>query len=368
MNVIERVRHRGRTSLAPAPARVVLDHEEVVVRRGERSGADVIVAVHSTTLGPALGGLRMWAYGSSLEALGDALRLSAGMTYKAAAAGLDLGGGKGVIRAPAGSGSLDPSLREAMLLDFGELVESLDGRYITAEDVGTGTGDMTTIHSVTEHVTGLPPEDGGSGDPSPFTAMGVEAAIRACVAYRRGAPDLDDLEIVVVGLGHVGSRLAVRLGAAGAKLTVADADPAKRELAERLGARWVEPDAAMRARCDVLAPCALGGVVDEATIGSLGAGIICGAANNQLADERLAEKLAERGVIYAPDFIANAGGLVNVYRELHGLDEDWAREHAMDIESTMARILAAAEDRGVVPLVAAYELARERLERAAVRH
>jgi leucine dehydrogenase len=366
MSVLERVRHRAR--LAPAPARVVLDHEDVVVHRGERSGADMIVAVHSTALGPALGGLRMWAYPNALDALGDALRLSAGMTYKAAAAGLDLGGGKGVIRAPAGNGSLEPSLREAMLLDFGELVESLDGSYITAEDVGTGTEDMTTIHGVTEHVTGLPPEDGGTGDPSPFTAMGVEAAIRACVAYRRGAPDLDGLHVVVVGLGHVGSRLAARLRAAGARLTVADADPAKRELARRLGAHWVEPDAAMRTRCDVLAPCALGGVIDESTLASLSAGIVCGAANNQLTHEGLAGRLAERGVIYAPDFIANAGGLVNVYREHRGLDEEWAREHAAGIEDTMARILAIAEDRGIVPLTAAYELARERLEHAAVRH
>ncbi len=364
MNVIERVRHRGRTSLAPEPARVVLDHEEVVVRRGERSGADVIVAVHSTALGPALGGARMWAYGAGLDALGDALRLSAGMTYKAAAAGLDLGGGKGVIRAPGGSGALDPDLREAMLLDFADLVESLDGRYITAEDVGTGMDDMATIHEVTSHVTGLPPSEGGSGDPSPFTAMGVEAAIRACVAYRRGAPDLEGLHIVVVGLGHVGSRLAARLKASGARLTVADADPAKRDVAERLGARWVEPDTAMRTRCDVLAPCALGGVIDESSIASLGAGIVCGAANNQLAHEGLAARLAERGVIYAPDFIANAGGLVNVYRELHDLDEDWAREHAAGIEATMARILAIAEDRDIVPLTAAYELARERLEGA----
>jgi leucine dehydrogenase len=364
MNVIERVRGRGRPSLAPAPARVVLDHEEVVVRRGERSGADVIVAIHSTALGPALGGVRMWAYGAGLDALGDALRLSAGMTYKAAAAGLDLGGGKGVIRAPAGNGALEPDVREAMLFDFADLVESLEGRYITAEDVGTATEDMTAIHTITSHVTGLPPEDGGSGDPSPFTAMGVEAAIRACVAYRRGGPELDGLRIVVVGLGHVGSRLAARLAACGAKLTVADADPAKRQVAERLGARWVEPAEAMRARCDVLAPCALGGVIDESSIDSLGAGIVCGAANNQLTHEGLAERLAERGVIYAPDFIANAGGLVNVYRELHGLDEDWAREHAAGIEDTMARILAIAEDRGIVPLTAAYELARERLEHA----
>ncbi len=367
MSVIERVRHRGRTSLPPAPARVVLDHEEVVVRRGERSGADVIVAIHSTALGPALGGARMWTYGAGLDALGDALRLSAGMTYKAAAAGLDLGGGKGVINAPAG-GAFDPHLREAMLLDFADLVESLDGRYITAEDVGTGTEDMTIIHGVTSHVTGLPPEDGGSGDPSPFTAMGVEAAIRACIAYRRGAPDLDGLRIVVVGLGHVGSRLAARLTAAGAKLTVADADPAKRVLAERLGARWVEPAEAMRARCDVLAPCALGGVIGEASVSTLGAGIVCGAANNQLTHEGLAERLAERGIIYAPDFIANAGGLVNVYREHCGLDEDWARDHTAGIEDTMTRILAIAEDRGIVPLTAAYELARERLDRAVVTH
>lgn len=192
--------------------------------------------------------------------------------------------------------------------------------------------------------------------------MGVEAAIRACVAYRRGGPELDGLAMVVVGLGHVGSRLAARLVASGAKLTVADANPAKHAVADRLGARWVEPDVAMRMGCDVLAPCALGGVIDESSIESLGAGIVCGAANNQLTDERLAAQLAERGIIYAPDFIANAGGLVNVYRELQGLDEDWAREHAAGIESTMAKILATAEDRGIVPLTAAYEIARERLE------
>jgi leucine dehydrogenase len=310
----------------------------------------------------------MWAYGAGLDALGDALRLSAGMTYKAAAAGLDLGGGKGVIRASEGKGALEPDLREAMLLDFADLVESLGGRYITAEDVGTSTEDMATIHEVTSHVTGLPSSDGGTGDPSPFTAMGVEAAIRACVAYRNGGPELEGLRIVVVGLGHVGSRLAARVAGAGAKLIVADADPAKRELAERLGALWVEPDVAMRTRCDVLAPCALGGVIDESSLDALGAGIICGAANNQLTHEGLAEQLARRGVIYAPDFIANAGGLVNVYRELHGLDEDWAREHAAGIEATMTKILAIAEDRGIVPLTAAYELARERLEQAAVAH
>jgi leucine dehydrogenase len=357
----ERAHEAKPVALAAARVPAVLDHEELVVRRGPRSGAEVIVAIHSTTLGPALGGVRMWAYGTALDAVDDALRLSTGMTYKAAAAGLDLGGGKGVIRAPVTNGSLGPSGRREMLLDFAELVESLGGRYITAEDVGTGTEDMTALHEQTSYVTGLPREQGGSGDPSPFTAMGVEAAIRACVAHRRGSPDLGGLGVVVIGLGHVGSRLAMRLAAAGARLTVADADPRKHQLAERLRARWVEPGEALQAPCDVLAPCALGGIIDRTAIGGLRAEIVCGAANNQLTHESLADELAARGVLYAPDFIANAGGLMNVYRELRGYDEDWAREHAGRIEATMGAILATAEERKLTPLAAAYEIARERL-------
>lgn len=359
-----RARDGGAVALAAARGPALLDHEEVVVRRGPRSGAEVIVAIHSTALGPALGGVRMWAYDTALDAVDDALRLSTGMTYKAAAAGLDLGGGKGVIRAPVANGSLGPSKRREMLLDFAELVESLGGRYITAEDVGTATEDMSALRERTSYVTGLPPEQGGTGDPSPVTAMGVEAAIRACVAHRRGSPELDGLRVVVIGLGHVGSRLVMRLAAAGARLTVADADPRKRRLAERLGARWVEPDEALRAPCDVLAPCALGGIIDRPAIAALRAEIVCGAANNQLTDECLADELAARGVLYAPDFIANAGGLMNVYRELRGYDEDWAREHACRIETTMGAILATAEERGLVPLAAAYEIARERLDGA----
>jgi leucine dehydrogenase len=288
------------------------------------------------------------------------------MTYKAAAAGLDLGGGKGVIRVPQTNGSANGAatqLRRAMLLDFAEVVESLDGHYITAEDVGTGPEDMVVISEVTRHVTGLPPGRGGTGDPSPFTAMGVEAAIRACVAHRRGSPELTGLGVVVLGLGHVGSRLARRLAAAGARLSLADVDPAKRALAAELNAAWLDPAQALRAPCDVLAPCALGGVVDRATIRELGAEIICGAANNQLADESLAGDLAARGVLFAPDFIANAGGLMNVYREVHRHDEDWTRRRAAGIEQTVARILATAEERGLTPLAAAYELARERLMR-----
>ena len=346
----------------PAPA-LELDHEELVVRRGPRSGCEVIVAIHSTALGPALGGLRMWPFATPLEGVADALRLARGMTYKAAAAGLDLGGGKGVIRTPTGNGAAG-ALRRDMLLDFAEIVESLDGRYITAEDVGTGPDDMVVISELTGHVSGMPPERGGTGDPSPFTAMGVEAAIRACVAHRRGSRDLTGLGVVVLGLGHVGSRLARRLADAGARLTVADVDESKRALAEELGARWLDPGEALRARCDVLAPCALGGVIDRAAIGGLRAEIVCGAANNQLADEGLATELASRGILYAPDFIANAGGLMNVYREVHRHDEEWTRERAAGIEQTLGRILATAEQRRLTPLAAAYGLARERLDEA----
>ena len=336
-------------------------HEQLVVRRGRRSGATVVVAIHSTALGPALGGARMWAYESSELAIEDALRLAQGMTLKAAAAGLELGGGKGVICSPSPTAALDPVRRREMLLDFGDLVASLEGSYVTAEDVGTGPQDMVTIAERTDHVTGLPPELGGSGDPSPFTALGVEAAIRACVAHRYGDRDLHGLHVVVVGLGHVGARLAQLLAVAGARLTLADIDPAKRTVAERFGAAWTEPEAALTVPCDVLAPCALGGAIERSAIDRLGAGIVCGAANNQLAEEALADELDGAGVLYAPDFIANAGGLANVYREYRGLDADWARGRALGIEATMTRVLETAERLAITPEAAAQELAGERL-------
>lgn len=342
-------------------------HEELIVRTGARSGAEMAIAVHSTALGPALGGLRLWPYETTAEALDDVLRLAAGMTMKAAAAGLDLGGGKGVIRAPAPGDTLSRSRRRQMLLDFGDLVESLDGRYITAEDVGTGTDDMLAIAERTTHVSGLPDANGGVGDPSPFTAIGVEGAIRACVEARFGSPDLRGLAIVVIGLGHVGARLAMRLATAGARLSVTDTDTDKRELATRLGARWLEPADAVTASCDVLALCALGGAISSANIDLIRAGIVCGAANNQLADDELAEPLAEAGVLFAPDFVANAGGLINCYREIREFDSDRALELAMGIETTMRAVLVAAAARGITPLDAGLELARERLD-AAVRN
>jgi leucine dehydrogenase len=342
---------------------VALEHEDLVVRRGRRSGRYVIVAIHSTVLGPALGGVRLWRYVATTDGVRDALRLARGMTYKAAAAGLELGGGKGVICAPNGT---PPTGRErrALLLDFGDLVESLGGRYITAEDVGIDAEDLVVIGERTRQVTGLPPDHGGSGDPSPFTALGVEAAMRACARQRFGSPELAGRRIVIAGLGHVGSKLARRLADAGAVLAVCDIDPAKARLAAELDAEWIEPSKEMVAECDILAPCALGGAINAANLPLLGCEIVCGCANNQLADEALADALAERGILYAPDFVVNAGGLIHIYREIRGYSEREARELVLGIEANLDRVLAAAEGRAITPLRAARELARERLEAA----
>jgi leucine dehydrogenase len=339
------------------------EFERVAVERGERSGCTVAVAVHSTTLGPALGGARMWHYPARREAVADAKRLAGAMTLKAAAAGLDLGGGKGVIAAPRPE---PPSgeLRRALLLDFADLVESLDGSYVTAEDVGTGAEDMAVIAERTDRVVGLDDSRGGSGDPSPVTALGVLAALRACVAHRHGERDLDGLRVCVVGLGHVGARLAELLATAGAELVVSDIDPARRALAERLGAAWVETADALGTRCDVLAPCALGGFIGPRQVPRLSAPIVCGAANNVLSSDSVADRLAARGVLYAPDFIANAGGLISVYGELHRLPHARALELAAGIEETMARILTTAGEREITPLAAAREVADSRLRAA----
>lgn len=352
-------RHDLTTAELPAG----LDHERLAVVRGEQSGATMAVAIHSTRLGPALGGMRVWHYPRPAAAVADALRLARAMTYKAAAAGLALGGGKGVVctpdeAAPAGE------LRRAILLDFADLVESLDGSYITAEDVGTSAEDMVVIRSRTTHVTGMPVSDGGAGDPSPFTAAGVQAAMRAACRHAFGTRVMRGRTVAVVGLGHVGERVARGLAADGANLIVSDIAAERRALAEELGATWVEPGAALTVACDVLAPCAVGGAIDEANVGRLRCRAICGAANNQLESESLAGALAAAGILYAPDFIANAGGLINVYRELHEYPAERAMALALGIEETMHRVICVAEDRGVTPLDAARELAEERLDAA----
>lgn len=341
------------------------DHERVLSRRGERSDRLVTVAVHSTRLGPALGGARMWHYPDPADAVADAKRLAAAMTLKAAAAGLDLGGGKGVLAAPPGA---PPSgeLRRAMLLDFGDLVEELGGDYVTAEDVGTGAGDMAVIGERTDHVVGLDADRGGSGDPSPVTAIGVVAAMRACAEERFGSRELAGARVCVVGLGHVGTRAVELLTTEGARLTVTDIDGSRRAPMERLGARWIEPAEAITSRCDVLAPCALGGVIGVGEAREMRASVVCGAANNILAEPAAADALHERGITYAPDFIANAGGLISVYGELRGLEHARALELARGIEGTMSGVLRTARRRSVTPLEAARELAEARLRPTAV--
>ena len=338
--------------------------ERISVRTGERSGCLVAVAIHSTRLGPALGGARMWNYPDPDAAVADARRLAAAMTMKAAAAGLDLGGGKGVLAAPAGAPPVGER-RRGMLLDFGDLVDSLGGSYVTAEDVGTGAADMDVIAERTAHVVGLDAARGGSGDPSPVTALGVVSAIRACVAHRFGTERLAGLSACIVGLGHVGGHVAELLAAEGVALAVSDIDPLRREAAPA-GSRWIEPGRALTRRCDVLIPCALGGVIGTAEAATLRAEVVCGAANNVLTSPEIAGDLAARGILYAPDFIVNAGGLISVYGELRDLDHERALELARGIEGTMKRILAIAELRSITPLEAADELALARLDAGAV--
>lgn len=304
----------------------------------------------------------MWSYDDVRAATLDVLRLSRAMTYKAACAGLPLGGGKGVIALPPGT-RLSGARRRDALLDFGDAVETLGGRYLTAEDVGVGSRDMPVMAERTRFVTGLATARGGSGDPSPYTAIGVEAAIRTICARLFGSPSLEGRTVAVLGLGHVGSRVARLCARAGARLVVSDVDPAKRALAERLGARWTTPAHALAAKVDVLSPCALGAVFDSETVPRLRCRAIVGAANNQLADERVGELLAAREIVWAPDYVVNAGGIVNIAVELRPerYDPAVARRDCRAIGATLAQLLDAADATGATPLQAANALAERRL-------
>jgi len=338
-----------------------LDHEELLIRRGTRSGCYTIVAVHSTTLGPALGGCRMWRYESSAEGARDALRLARGMTFKSAAAGIPLGGGKGVICAPPGGPPVGDVRRKA-LLDFADTVEALDGRYVTAEDVGVSVEDLAMIKRVTDHVAGLSAQQGGSGDPSPVTALGVAAAIHACCELRFGTRDMKGRSVSIVGVGRVGSELARLLADAGARLVLSDVNQSRAELVHQLpDATFTDPASGLVADVDVLAPCALGGAIDEYSIGTIRCQVVCGAANNQLAHDGLAEDLLVRDILYGPDFIANAGGIINIAEELRGYDKERAYARVRDIERTMAQVLERAQTDGTTTLAAANALARARL-------
>jgi leucine dehydrogenase len=336
------------------------DYGEVHLKLDKATGLRAIVAIHDTRLGPSLGGCRFIHYDSDEAAIVDALRLARGMTYKAALAGLPHGGGKSVIIRP-----VQHFDRVALFRAFGKFIDDLRGHYITAEDSGTGLEDMEVIRSVTKWVTGVDPSHGGSGDPSPFTALGVRRGIEACVEHKLGKATLQGVHVVVQGVGHVGYHLCRELHAAGAKLTVADVDPLKAERAHReLGARLVPLDGIFDVDCDVFAPCALGSAMNDDTIPRLKARIVAGAANNQLALPRHGDDLHARGILYAPDYAINAGGLINVAQEAVGYDEKVAREKTLKIHDTIAEIVQRSEKLKAPTYKVADMLVEERLAAA----
>jgi leucine dehydrogenase len=329
------------------------------LRRDQASGLQAIIAVHDSRLGPALGGCRFIHYDTEEAALVDALRLARGMTYKAALAGLNHGGGKSVLIRP--RHRFD---RTALFKAFGRFVEELRGHYITAEDSGTSIEDMEVIRSVTRHVTGVDMANGGSGDPSPFTALGVRRGIEACVKFALGRDSLSGITIAVQGVGHVGYHLCKEVHAAGAKLIVADVDPLKAERAQReFGAQVASLDDIFAVQCDVFAPCALGSGINPGTVPQLRCKIVAGAANNQLSDGSMGAALMQRGILYAPDYAINAGGLINVAQEVVGYDAEKSRTRTLQIYDTILEIAERAKKAETPTHIIANKMVEERLAR-----
>jgi glutamate dehydrogenase/leucine dehydrogenase len=333
-------------------------HEQVVLVADAASELQAVIAVHSTALGPSLGGIRFWHYATEADALTDVLRLSEAMSLKASAAGLHQGGGKAVVRWSDPHRPRSPEQLRAL----GRAIHELGGRYIAAEDVGATTVDMDGIAAVTPWVTGVSESMGGSGDPSPVTAVGVHAAMRAAARERWGAADLTGRHVVVQGAGKVGSGLARLLVADGARVSVGDVDDARvRSLVAELGVEAVPAADVLTVPADVVAPCALGGVLTRPVVDALVCAIVCGGANNQLATVEVDDALAARGILYAPDFVANAGGILNIAQEFVGYSRDRALDAARGIEGTMTRLFASARSWGVAPGRAADRIARERI-------
>lgn len=334
-------------------------HEQVTFCYDEITGLKAIIGIHDTTLGPALGGCRMWHYQSEADALKDVLRLSRGMTYKSAAAGLNLGGGKAVI-----IGDSKSMKTEELFRAYGRFVQGLGGRYITAEDVGTSVEDMEWVRMETDSVVGISRALGGSGDPSPFTALGVFESIKASLKFSTGNESLAGKTVAVQGVGHVGYHLVKNLVHAGARVFVTDIDveAVKRVVTEFDGVEGVGIDAIYDVDCDVFAPCALGAVINDDTIPRLKASIVCGPANNQLADEEVHNKaLWDRGILYAPDYVVNAGGLINVAHELDGYNTERATHKVRSIYDITTRVFNIARDENLTTLVAANRLAERRI-------
>ncbi|MEK3795840.1 Glu/Leu/Phe/Val dehydrogenase [Paenibacillus sp. FSL R7-0204] len=333
------------------------DYEEVLFCQDKASGLKAIIAIHDTTLGPALGGTRMWTYATEEEALVDALRLAKGMTYKNAVAGLNLGGGKTVI-----IGDPHTDKNEAMFRAFGRYIQGLNGRYITAEDVGTTEEDMDIIHQETDFVTGISASYGSSGNPSPATAFGVYQGMRAAAKAAFGSDSLAGRTIAVQGVGNVSFTLCKYLHEEGARLLVADIHrEAVNRAVEAYGATAVDPGDIIGADCDIYAPCALGATINDESLPRLRAKVIAGAANNQLKEPRHGDELHKMGIVYAPDYVINAGGVINIADELNGYHKERAYKQIARIYDSITRVLEISRLKGIPAYAAADQLAEERI-------
>ena len=344
----------------PVLAQMMLNnHEQIVYCNDNATGLKAIIAIHNTILGPSLGGTRMWNYNNEMEALTDVLRLSRGMTYKSAVAGLNLGGGKAVI-----IGDAKKIKNEALLRRFGKFVDSLGGKYITAEDVAMSSRDMEVIHMETEYVSGLPENMGGSGDPSPVTAYGVYVSMKASAKEVWGSDSLSGKKVLVQGIGHVGEVLVSHLTKDGAKVYINDISEERlKEVAAKYKSEVVAADKMFDLDIDVYAPCALGGTVNDETLAKLKCKIVCGAANNQLLNENIhGEAIGKQGILYAPDYVVNAGGIINVYYELEGYNRERALAHAEKIYDTTFNLFQIAKKEGIPNYMAANRIAENRLE------
>jgi leucine dehydrogenase len=334
------------------------NHEQILVCNDNHTGLKAIIAIHNTVLGPGLGGTRMWNYNNESEAMNDVLRLSRGMTYKASISGLNLGGAKAVIYGDAKS-----QKSEALMRRFGRFVNNLAGKYITAEDVGTTTRDMEYVNMETQHVVGLPVSRGGGGDPSPVTAYGVYVGIKASAKKVFGSDNLAGKKIAVMGVGKVGMHLLEYLHKDGAKFYVSDIhEEALKEASSRFGAVVVNNDEIFTTDAEIFAPCALGAIINPDSIDKLNCAIVAGAANNQLANEHVdGPMIQKKGILYAPDFLINAGGLINVYSEFTGYNREAALADTEAIYDTLTRIYNLSESEGMHTQAAATKLAEQRV-------
>lgn len=335
------------------------DYEQLVVCQDKNSGLKAFIAIHDTTLGPALGGLRMWKYNSESEAIEDALRLARGMTYKNAAAGLNLGGGKAVI-----VGDSKKDKNPEMFRAFGRYVQSLNGRYITAEDVGTKVEDMDLIHMETDFVTGISATDGSSGgDPSPVTAYGIYKGIKASAKEAFGDASLEGKTIAVQGVGNVAFTLCEHLHKEGAKLIVTDINKdAVNRAVEAFGAKAVDPNDIYSVDCDIYSPCALGATLNDETLSVLKAKVIAGSANNQLKTAKHGEIIHEKGIVYAPDYVINSGGVINVADELIGYNPERALKKVEGIYEILLNVFEISRKENIPTAIAADRMAEKRIE------